>query len=155
MAKDEAVAKAIAADDSSNSRRWRNTPMSEPVFFLSHFRIKEGALDRVRQLARDVSDQLHAEKPRTVLFLSYVDNDRGVISFLHAFPDEEAMDLHNVGSDERSKAAYEHVEPLGWEIYGRPSAAALETLRQAAASTGVPLALNAEYVAGFVRVGAN
>ena len=126
--------------------------MSDPIFFLSHFRIKEGRFDAVGQLTREVSAQLLAEKPRTVLFLSYADTDRGTISFLHAFADEEAMDLHNVGSADRSRAAYEHVEPLAWEVYGRPSAAAVETLRQAAASSGVPLALHPEYLAGFLRL---
>ena len=50
--------------------------MPEPIFFLSHFRIKEGQLDLVRQLASEVAARLQAEKPRTVLFLSYLDADR-------------------------------------------------------------------------------
>jgi hypothetical protein len=126
--------------------------MSGPIFFLSHFRIKEGSFDAVRQMSSDVSARLRTEKPRTVLFLSYASADGGTISFLHAFADEEAMDLHNVGSADRSRAAYGHVEPLGWELYGKPSAAALETLRQAAVSSGVPLALHPEYLAGFLRL---
>ena len=94
--------------------------MPEPIFFLSHFRVKAGQLDLVRQLTSDVAARLQAEKPRTVLFLSYLDADGGTISFLHAFADAESMDLHFVGSDERSRAAYEHIEPLGWELYGNP-----------------------------------
>jgi hypothetical protein len=126
--------------------------MPEPIFFLSHFRIKEGQLDVVRQLTREAAARLQAEKPRTVLFLSYLDADGGTISFLHAFADAESMDLHVVGSDERSRAAFQHFEPLGWEVYGRPSASALETLRQAADSSGVALAPHPEYLAGFLRL---
>ena len=126
--------------------------MSEPIFFLSHFRIKAGQLDLVRQLTSDVAARLQAEKPRTVLFLSYLDADGGTISFLHAFADAESMDLHFVGSDERSRAAYEHIEPLGWEVYGNPSSAALETLSQAADSAGVSLASHPEFLAGFLRL---
>ena len=126
--------------------------MPEPIFFLSHFRIKEGRLDAVRQLTSEAAARLQAEKPRTVLFLSYLDADGGTISFLHAFADAESMDLHFVGADERSRAAYEYIEPLGWEFYGRPSTAALETMRQAAASAGVSLALHPEYLAGFLRL---
>lgn len=125
--------------------------MPEPIFFLSHFRIKEGQLDLVRQLTSEMTARLQAEKPRTVLFLSYLDADGGTISFLHAFADE-SMDLHFVGADERSRAAYESIEPLGWEVYGDPSPAALETLRRAAASAGVPLASHPEYLAGFLRL---
>ncbi len=126
--------------------------MPEPIFFLSHFRIKEGQLDLVRQLTSETAARLQAEKPRTVLFLSYLDADGATISFLHAFADAESMDLHVVGSDERSRAAFQYIEPLGWEVYGSPSYSALETLRQAAGSSGVALAAHPEYLAGFLRL---
>ena len=126
--------------------------MAEPIFFLSHFRIKEAQLDVVRQLTRDVAARLQTEKPQTALFLSYLDADGGTISFLHAFANVESMDLHFAGANERSRAAYEYMVPLGWEVYGNPSAAALETLKQAADSAGVPLASHPEYLAGFLRL---
>lgn len=126
--------------------------MPEPTFFLSHFRIKEGQLDVVRQLTSEVAARLRAEKPRTVLFLSCLDVEGATISFLHGFADAESMDLHNVGADERSRAAYQYIEPLGWEVYGDPSPSALETPRQAADSSGVPLARHPEYLAGFLRL---
>jgi len=127
--------------------------MSEPVFFVSHFRIKEGQLDGVRQMMSEATSRLQAEKPRTALFLTYQDADRATVSFLHAFADAEAMDLHIEGSHNRSRAAYQFLEPLGWELYGDPSPAALENLRQAAASAGVPLTRHPEYVGGFLRLG--
>ena len=128
--------------------------MSEPIFFISHFRIREGKFDALKRLSLDATKRLRAQKPRTVLFLSYVDEDRGVISFLHAFPDADAMDLHFEGSDERSRAALEFIEPIGWEFYGKPSADALETMRQAAASAGATLAVQPDYIAGFLRLAA-
>ncbi|HET9754974.1 MAG TPA: hypothetical protein VFP66_00615 [Candidatus Limnocylindrales bacterium] len=100
--------------------------MSEPIFFISHFRIKNDKFDPLKRLAIDTAERLRTEKPRTVLFLSYVDEDRGVISFLHAFADAEAMDIHFAGSEERARAALEFVQPIGWEFYGRPSGAALD-----------------------------
>jgi hypothetical protein len=126
--------------------------MPEPIFFLSRFRVRQGGLEALRRITRDVTPQLETEKPRTVLFLSYLNSDDGVISFLHAFADAESMDLHFVGADERSRAAAEHMEPLGWEIYGKPSTAALAAMQQAAASSGVSLALYPEYLAGFLRL---
>jgi hypothetical protein len=126
--------------------------MSDPIVFLSHFRIKDGQLEFVRRLTSEVAAGLQAEKPRTVLFLTYLDAEGRTISFLHAFADAESMDLHFVGSDERSRTAYEYIEPLGWEVYGKPSSAALETLSQAADSAGVSLASNPDYLAGFLRL---
>ena len=126
--------------------------MSEPIFFISHFRVREGKLDAMKQLTRDVAERLREEKPRTALFLCYLDEDRGVASFLHAFADAESMDVHFEGASERARTAYELVEPLGWELYGRPSEAALDALRQAAASSGVTLTVEPDFVGGFMRV---
>ena len=60
-------------------------------------------------------------KPRTILFLSYLDEQGGRISFLHAFPDADAMDQHFEGADDR-----------------------------AAAKFGVPLIVEPEFNAGFL-----
>lgn len=126
--------------------------MAEPIFFISHFRIKEGTFEALKQLSLDSTQRLRAQKPRTVLFLSYVDEDRGVISFLHAFTDADAMDVHFEGADERSRAALEFIEPIGWEFYGKPSPEALETMRQTAHASGATLTVQPDYLAGFLRL---
>jgi quinol monooxygenase YgiN len=126
--------------------------MSEPIVFISHFRIKEGRFDALKQRALDTADDLQSEKPRTILFLSYVDEDRSTISFVHAFADADAMDLHIEGAGERSRAAFEFIEPIAWEIYGSPSTAALETMRQTATASGATLSVQPEYLAGFLRL---
>ena len=127
--------------------------MPEPIFFLSHFRIKEGQLDAVRRIASEGAARLLAEKPRTVLFLAYLDADGGTISFLHAFADPDSMDMHIIGADARSQAAFEYIEPLGWVgLWESSSSVALETLRQAADSAGKPLVRHPEYLAGFLRL---
>lgn len=127
--------------------------MSEPVFFISHFKIKEGALDDLRRMSQVGAARLHEEKPGTVLFLSYMNEDDSRISFLHAFPDAVAMDRHFEGAEERAAAAYELIEPRGWEFYGKPSEHVLEAMRATAARFGVPLILEPEFNAGFLRLG--
>ena len=126
--------------------------MSEPVFFISHFAIKEGGLDGLRRLTADAMERLLQEKPRTVLFLSYLDEDGSRISFLHAFPDADAMDEHFAGADERAAAAYEFIEPRGWEFYGKPSEEVLEGMRASAERFGVPLTVEPEFNGGFLRL---
>lgn len=126
--------------------------MSEPVVFISHFAIKEGALGDLKRLAADVTEGLREEKPRTVLYLSYLDEEGSRISFLHAFPDADAMDEHFAGADERAAAAYEFIEPRGWEFYGRPNEQALGSMRAAAEQAGVPLTVEPAFNAGFLRL---
>jgi len=126
--------------------------MSEPIAFISHFRVKQGKHDDVTRLFQDVSERLKAEKPRTLVFLAYFNETGTQVSFLHVFADAESMDLHFQGSDERGRAAYEYVDPAGWEFYGRPSQQAMETMRQAATSAGVTLSVEPDYLGGFLRL---
>jgi len=126
--------------------------MSEPIAFISHFTVKQGKRNDVTRLFQDVSKRLEADKPRTLVFLSFFNEDQTRVSFLHFFADSESMDIHFEGSDERGQAAYEYVDPVGWEFYGRPSPQALETMRQAAASAGATLTVEPDYLGGFLRV---
>lgn len=127
--------------------------MSQPIVFISHFRIKEGKGDAWKDLSRQAAAALEAGKPRTVGFLQYLDERGTGLSIVHVFPDAESMDLHVEGAEERAQAAYELVEPAGWEIYGRPSDEALEMMRRSAEAAGVPLRIHPEHLGGFLRLG--
>jgi len=108
----------------------------DPIVFISHFRIKEGALDAYRELQHDIARKLEAQKPRTLVFLTYVDATGTQMTAVHVFADAESMDLHFQGAEGRSAAAYEFLVPEGWEIYGVPSDQAVEMMRNAAATSG-------------------
>jgi hypothetical protein len=126
--------------------------VSEPVVFISHFEVKEGALPDLKRRSADVMARLREDKPQTVLFLAYLDEEGTEISFLHAFPDADAMDAHFEGVQERVAAAYQYIEPRGWEIYGRPNEGALEMMRQAAATADVSLTVLPDHLGGFLRL---
>jgi quinol monooxygenase YgiN len=122
------------------------------VVFISHFGVKEGKLDDLKRLTADVVARLRERKPGTVLYLAYLDEQGSEISFLHAFPDADAMDAHFEGVDERVAAAYQFLEPRRWEIYGTPSDRAMETLHRAATSAGAPLTVLPQHLEGFLRL---
>jgi hypothetical protein len=126
--------------------------MSEPIVLISHFRVNEGMLDAYKQLQCQFAKRLQAEKPRTLVFLTYLDADGARITAIHVFADAESMDLHFQGTEERSRAASEILAPESWEIYGTPSDQALETMRQEAASSGARLTVQGNFAAGFLRV---
>jgi hypothetical protein len=125
--------------------------MSEPIVFISHFRIREGRLAAYREAQSDVVPQMQAEKLRTQVFLTYLNEAGTQMTAVHVFADADSMDLHFGGSDERAKTAYEFMVPEGWEIYGTPSSGVLEGMRQEAMSSGVTLTVQPGYVAGFLR----
>ena len=126
--------------------------MGLPIVFISHFTIKAGMLDHLKLLAQEVATRLETEKPQTLVFLDFLNENGTEATFVHVFADPVAMDLHIEGADSRASAALEFMDPTSWEIYGQPSDAALETVRQTATSVGVPLTIQPEYVSGFVRV---
>jgi hypothetical protein len=125
--------------------------MSDPIAFVSHFHVKEGALETVSRMAAEVTSHLQAEKPRTAVFLIFLDEEGAKASFIHVFADPEAMDVHFEDAEQRSQAAYEAIEPLGWEVYGTPSDAALGSLREGARAAGVPLVTRPTLLGGFMR----
>lgn len=124
---------------------------AEPIVFVSHFRIKSEKLEPFKQHASEISGLLEAEKPWTSAFLSYMDDEGRGVTIVHVFRDADAMDAHVQGADERASAAYEFMDPAGWEIYGKPNANVLEMLQRAAAASGVSLVVQPEHVGGFLR----
>ena len=126
--------------------------MSEPIVFISHFRVKAGKVEAYKELQRDTAKLLLADKPRTLAYLAYLTESGEQITIVHAFADTESMDLQFQGAFERAKVGFELFEPDGWEIYGKPSEEVIDAMRQAATASGVTLTLQPEYVAGFLRM---
>lgn len=125
--------------------------MNEPIVFISHFTVIEGRLEDYRQLQVDIAEQLRREKPRTLAYVNYLDEGGSRMTAIHVFANPDAMDIHFEGSEGRSVRALEVLVPAGWEIYGRPSADVIDAMRAAATAAEVPLTLNGEFVAGFLR----
>ena len=99
-------------------------------------------------LAKDIT--IEADKPGTVVFLAYVDADRGETRIVHVFPDAAAMDRHMQGADERSAQAYQFLEPLEIDVYGAPSAGVIAEI-EGLAGHGVKLTLMPGSVGGYLR----
>jgi quinol monooxygenase YgiN len=126
--------------------------VSDPVVFVSHFAVKEGRLDDLKRLSAEIVGQLEADKPGTLAYLMYLDEEGSRFTVAHCFTDADAMDRHFEGADERTSQAFEVVSPLGWEIYGRPSATALGQMRLGAEAAGVTLTVLPDHVGGFLRL---
>jgi quinol monooxygenase YgiN len=103
--------------------------MSKPIVYISHFRVKEGKLDSLLQLSQKVTEQIKSNKPGTVVFLQYLNEQGTELSIIHVFPDADSFDRHVEGVDERARAAYEFIEPTRREVYGMPSDPVLALLR--------------------------
>jgi hypothetical protein len=124
--------------------------MSEPIIFISNQRVKEGKLEEYKLYYRQVAEQTKANKPGTVAHLAYLNEEGSELSIIHIFPDAESMELHMKGVDELAKKAYEYVEILSFEIYGKPADTVLERMMQIVGSQ-IPLNIKPQLIGGYLR----
>ena len=125
--------------------------MPEPIVFISHSRVKEGQLASLKDLFRETVPMIEHDKPGTVVFQAYTNEDGTEVHIVHAFPDADAMDRHLEGVDERAAKAYEYIETAGFEIFGLPSETTLGTMRGFASKLGVPLIVHPHHLGGYLR----
>jgi hypothetical protein len=125
--------------------------MSEPIVFISHFKVKAGKLEGFRQAFREVVELLEAEKPRTLAQIAYLNDSGTELAIVHLFGNADSMDMHFEGAEQRSNTAYEFIEPDGFEIYGTPSSQVVASMRGEAATAGVSLSIQPTQLGGFIR----
>jgi quinol monooxygenase YgiN len=99
----------------------KETFMSGPIVFISHFKVKEGKLDSFKQHAQMMVEYIQSNKPGTVAFLQYLNEEETELNIVHVFTDADALDKHNEGVAERARGAFEFIEPISRELYGMPS----------------------------------
>jgi quinol monooxygenase YgiN len=125
--------------------------MTQPIVFISHSAIREGQLEAFREFIRTGAAALEADKPGTIVFLAYLDDDASEVSIVHVFLDADAMNAHLQGVEERSREADTFIETKGYEIYGSPDASVRRMMRAFADGSGVPLTVRPEHVGGYVH----
>jgi quinol monooxygenase YgiN len=125
--------------------------MTEPIVFISHFKVKEGKFDSFNQHSQKVTEQIQSDKPGTVVFLRYSNEDGTALSIIHVFPDAEAFDQHIAGVEERAKKAVEFIEPTSREVYGMPSEKVLAMLKPPDES-GIDFQVMPNLTGGYIRL---
>jgi quinol monooxygenase YgiN len=124
--------------------------MSEPIVFISHHRIKPGKIEGYKEYFRQVAEFTEANKPGTVTFLGYLDEAGSEATIVHVFPDAESMERHVCGVGQIARKAYEFMEIVGWQIYGKPTYAVLEGMLKIAGPK-VTLSIKTQPIGGYIR----
>jgi quinol monooxygenase YgiN len=128
--------------------------MSEPIVFISKHKIKQEKLDEFKQFFTEGMAAVEAEKPNTLFQYAYVNDDWTIVRFVHVVADARAFEEHLIGADDRSKRAYEFIDPISMEIFGSPGDKTLEMFKQMEAA-GISLILWPRNMAGFIRLAAS
>ena len=127
--------------------------MSSPIVFISHNRLRAGRRERFADFYRSEVEVIKAEKPGTLTHLAYVNESGTEVTFVHVLADADAFDAHLQGVQARVDASRDFIESNGFEIYGAPTAATLETMRGYAQTNEVPLRILPAQVGGYIRLG--
>ena len=125
--------------------------MTQPIVFISHSSIRGGRVDEFRDFIRRGAPMLEADKPGTVAFLAYLNEDGSEASIVHVFPNADAMSAHLEGVQERSEEADAFIQTMAYEIYGSPGPQVVQMMRAFAERSGVPLTVHPEHVAGYLH----
>ena len=122
------------------------------LIFIATNRLKPGQLDRERDRVRGLVEFIEASEPRLIAFNEYVSDAGDEVTVVQVHPDAASMEAHMQIVRERAQEAYAETldATVRVQVFGRPTDAMLESLREQAGS-GVELSLNGEHLGGFTR----
>jgi hypothetical protein len=125
--------------------------MTEPIVFISGFRILDGKRTEVESMFAHAVELIGSTKPRTALYAAFVDESGTRARIVHAFPDTAAMASHFEGSGDRAQSVSGLMVLTGFDVYGGAPEAAIDQLRREAAANNVDLKVYSEPLGGFIR----
>jgi hypothetical protein len=124
---------------------------TDAIVVISHYDIRPGHLRAFQSMWDGMVMDFERTKPRTAAYLGFQNAGGGTLTLVQVFPDATALDSHFSGGDERTRSAYEHIEPSGWEVYGPAPDELLEQLGEAALAAGVDLVVQPRTLGGYLR----
>jgi hypothetical protein len=125
---------------------------SEPFIFIATNRLKPGRLELERERVAGLVEFIEASEPRLIAFNEYVNEAGDEVTVVQVHPDAESMEAHLAIVGERAREAYAQTldATIRIQVFGQPTEAILEILRQQAGS-GVQISVNGEHLGGFTR----
>jgi mevalonate kinase len=120
------------------------------LIYVGTHAITQGKLDVAKAVSREMGAFLEANHPRMLHFEIYIDDDAHEMTVIQIHPDEDSLALHLKLARERIAKAYDFLDATTKiNIYGRPSDAMIDRIRQMA--MGAPIRFNVA-TAGFSRL---
>lgn len=125
--------------------------MSESMVLIARQKIKEGKLEGYEQNFLEVMNFIQPNKPNTLGFLDYVNEEGTEAVLIQIYANAEAMEQHVQGLGEIAKKSYEFMDVMSFEIYGSPTEAYLAMMSNLAKS-GVPVKIMPRNIGGYLRL---
>ena len=131
--------------------------MSDPVAYVSTWRIKEGKSKEYRRFYAELVKIVDENEPRLTAFMTFANEDVTEITNVHVFPDGGTLDHHMDVLGEKMRllpgdvsAVMRYLEPVRIEVFGIPGSKAAE-MDKGLVDSGVPFTGKPRYLGGFTR----
>ena len=110
--------------------------MSSPFIFIATNRLKPGQLERERKRVPGLVEFIETNEPRLIAFNEFVNDAGDEVTVVQIHPDAASMEAHMEIVRERAQEAYAETldATVRIQVFGRPTEAILEALRQQAGS---------------------
>ena len=124
------------------------------IVYVDRSQIRDGALERLKDAIRELADFAAANEPWLISYSVYFNGDETEMTVVHVHSDAESLDRHMEVAGPRFAPFADLVTLQSIDIYGEPSAAALERARDKAQLLGGAQVTVHPFHGGFVRGGA-
>lgn len=129
--------------------------MAEPLFIISHFKVKKGKTEEFKEYYEKILRIIEANEPRIIAFHGFMNGDGTEATSIQIHPDTESMDFHmkvlRDNWDETFSEYAQLVQQTSVEYYGTPPKSALELALQ----SGVTQTIESRHVAGLTHAATN
>ncbi|MFI8825346.1 hypothetical protein [Streptomyces sp. NPDC053431] len=126
--------------------------MADPLYYVDHSDLLEGRLDEARSAMRDLAAFIEENEPRLIAYRFFVDEAQATMTLLAVHPDSASLESHLELGGPRFRAFAELIRMRSIDVYGRPSPAAVDRLRQKATMLGGGTVTVHSPQAGFSRL---
>jgi quinol monooxygenase YgiN len=131
--------------------------MSEPIVYVSTWRIKPGRFEEYRRFYAALVEAVETNEPAVSAFLAFGSDDGSEITNVHVYADQVVLDRHMQVLGEQMGVlpgdlgeGMDALEPVQVQVLGRPSGSAAE-MDRGLADSGVPFVTKTRFLGGFTR----
>jgi hypothetical protein len=108
---------------------------TQPLIFVTTITLKEGKLEDFKHYSEQMGKFVEENEPRIIHFEQYINEDGTELTSVQIHPDEDSMAFHMQVAGERMAQASEFLDTIkSLHIYGEPSDAFVEQMKQAAST---------------------
>ncbi|MFF8381515.1 hypothetical protein ACF07V_35995 [Streptomyces sp. NPDC015661] len=126
--------------------------MTEPLFYIDRSSILEGRIEEARDGMRDLAAFVAEREPQLLAYHFYLDEAESTMSVVAVHPDSASMELHLEVGGPKFRAFGALIRMRSIDVYGRPSPAVVDRLREKAEYLGGASVTFHTLQAGFSRL---